>query len=732
MNPTQSPKDTQSARFSPGIRSISCVPAVKSIVLFLTVLLFFASGAWAMPTTEDDARNAAVNWLSQEAQPMGSPMGRHVKNVQTFADETGAPAYYVVYLQPSGLIFLPADDQVDPIIGFVSDATSYDPSSDNPLGALVNRDIPGRVARVRGTETADAPMAKAKNKWNRLAGLVSSSEGAGADSPLSSVSDVRVAPFVQSRWDQAGADGSNPNPTCNFPCYNYYNPPYGSGNPANNYVCGCTATAMAQVIRYFQYPSAGIGVVSGKYSVGGGPQQTGKTLGGNGKGGAYDWKKMPLTTSSSTPLDQRQAIGRLTWDAGLALDTDYDSVANDGSSSGWDNVPNAFLSFFHYSNAIHGDNHGNNLPEADLYAMVNPNLHAKYPVILGINGPNGGHEIVCDGYGYNGSTIYHHLNMGWSGSDDAWYNLPTIDAVANDYLFTSIHTCNYNIYTSGSGEIIAGRVTDAVGNPISGAQVERKGLSGSKHFTTTDAKGIYAFTQVPSNSTYNVTVAKTGYTFIFWPVLTGASTDGDVSTVGTGTGNVWGVDFAAMVFPPTAPTGVKATAGNAQATVSFKVPASNGGCPITGYAVTSSPGGKTGTGKSSPITVQGLTNGTIYTFTVTAANALSLNSPPSSPSNKVKPVGPPGAPTNVKATAGNAQAKVSFTAPVSNGGSPINTYWVYPDPSVPNVVGFMGAHSPITVTRLTNGVAYTFTVNAVNGVGTSSESLPSPPVTPQP
>ena len=79
---------------------------------------------------------------------------------------------------------------------------------------------------------------------------------------------------------------------------------------------------------------------------------------------------------------------------------------------------------------------------------------------------------------------------------------------------------------------------------------------------------------------------------------------------------------------PGAPTGVSATAGNASASVAFTAPASNGGSVITGYTVTSSPGGITVTGATSPINVTGLTNGTAYTFTVIATNAVgnSVNS----------------------------------------------------------------------------------------------------------
>jgi uncharacterized protein (TIGR02145 family) len=73
---------------------------------------------------------------------------------------------------------------------------------------------------------------------------------------------------------------------------------------------------------------------------------------------------------------------------------------------------------------------------------------------------------------------------------------------------------------------------------------------------------------------------------------------------------------------PGAPTSVVATAGNTSASIAFLAPTNNGGSVITGYTVTSNPGGITGTGSGSPITVSGLTNGTSYTFTVVAINAV--------------------------------------------------------------------------------------------------------------
>ena len=90
---------------------------------------------------------------------------------------------------------------------------------------------------------------------------------------------------------------------------------------------------------------------------------------------------------------------------------------------------------------------------------------------------------------------------------------------------------------------------------------------------------------------------------------------------------------------PSAPTSVVATAGNASASVAFTAPASNGYSAITGYTVTSSPGSFTATGATSPINVTGLTNGTAYTFTVVATNAVG-NSGASTASTAVTPVAP--------------------------------------------------------------------------------------------
>ncbi|MEC0180297.1 S-layer homology domain-containing protein [Paenibacillus peoriae] len=123
--------------------------------------------------------------------------------------------------------------------------------------------------------------------------------------------------------------------------------------------------------------------------------------------------------------------------------------------------------------------------------------------------------------------------------------------------------------------------------------------------------------------------------------------------------------------------------------------------------------------------VTGLENGTTYYFIVKATNPGGESAASNEVSETPKTV--PSSPTDVTATAGNQQATVSFSIPVVNGGSPITGYEVTASPG--NITA-IGAASPITVTGLSNGTMYTFTVKAVNGAGSSAASAVSKDVTP--
>jgi len=179
---------------------------------------------------------------------------------------------------------------------------------------------------------------------------------------------------------------------------------------------------------------------------------------------------------------------------------------------------------------------------------------------------------------------------------------------------------------------------------------------------------------------------------------------------------------------PSAPTGVSATAGDTTATVLWSAPF-DGGSPITSYTVTSSPGGLTATtAGATSTTVTGLTDGVSYTFSVVATNAVGPSNP-SSPSNSVTPAAPtvPDPPTGVSATAGDTTASVSWSAPF-DGGSPITSYTVTSSPG--GLTATTAGATSTTVTGLTDGVSYTFSVVATNAVGPSNPSSPSNSVTP--
>ena len=201
---------------------------------------------------------------------------------------------------------------------------------------------------------------------------------------------------------------------------------------------------------------------------------------------------------------------------------------------------------------------------------------------------------------------------------------------------------------------------------------------------------------------------------------------------------IWTVDYgqnllkfaaAYLLAAPNAPGTPTATPGNGDALVSWSAPV--GGDAPSSYTVTSSPGGLTCTvnAPATSCTVEGLTNGTEYTFTVVATNS-GGDSAPSSASAGITPVDVvPGAPGTPTATPGVGQAEVSWSAP-NSGGAPVS----YTVTSAPG--GFTcTVDAPATscvVEGLTNGTEYTFTVVATNTGGDSAPSSASAGVTPAP
>ena len=500
-------------------------PLFRISVLLYTLLWLFAVSVYTKPVTMRQSQSVVAGWLKISGQPLGATLGHGIGKITAYQDDTGANVYYVVSLHPDGYVLVAADDEVDPILGF-SDNGSYQPTSENPLFTLVSRDAAERIVHVRahpGESHPVGPFVSPAKKWQWLSQFENENAGGSSEaiSGISSLSDERVAPLVSSKWDQMKSPGGNY-------CYNYYTP--------NHYPCGCVATAMAQLMRFYQRPTAGVGTTSFNIEVDN-KVEARNLRGGDGAGGAYSWSDMVLVPTSSITDTQRKAIGSLTHDAGVSV---WMSYTADGSSADTLDAATAFVNTFSYANAIQGYNAGSNIGNG-LNGMVNPNLDAGYPVLFGITDGTNGHAIVCDGYGYSSSTLYHHLNLGWSGSDNAWYNLPTITTTY--YKFITLYKCVYNVYTSGTGEIISGRVLTASGSPLSGVTVTAKQANNTTYVAQTNSKGIYALTKLPSNTNLTISASKSGYSIFSQSMSTGQSINNHSTS-----GNLWNNNFSATSY----------------------------------------------------------------------------------------------------------------------------------------------------------------------------------------
>jgi len=243
----------------------------------------------------------------------------------------------------------------------------------------------------------------------------------------------------------------------------------------------------------------------------------------------------------------------------------------------------------------------------------------------------------------------------------------------------------------------------------------------STSFTATSTPG--GFTASGAGSPLTVTGLQSATSYTFAVTGTNASATGPASSASSS------ITATTVPATPSAPTATDSGSGraynNGAASVAFTAPAT-GGSAITGYTVISSPGGFTGTGSSSPITVTGQQSATAYTYTITATNA-NGTSTASSASASATATTVPQAPTIGTATDGGtgSTATVTYTAGAT-GGAAVSTFTAT---SSPGGVTGTGA-SPITVSGLTAGTAYTFTVTATNANGTSTASSASNSVTP--
>ena len=517
-----------------------------TLVFACIVAMLSWVSAEAADVSLPQAKRAAGRWLERNPQPLDADIGGTPVAGKTHTRPDGTPLFHVMRLSEGGFIVTSADDGIDPIIA-ISDGETLVEDDGNPLWILLKTDMDNR------RKSLDLERAqRAANPLMTLADLVEegvSPEAQWADLlaesdfsilGLSSVADVRVSPLVQSTWDQDTVPGSS------MYTYNYYTP--------NHYVCGCVATAMAQLMRYHQFPTANMSTFTRTCYVN--DVATSRTT----LAGTYSWVDMPLAPTSSISEAQRRAIGRLTYDAGVSVGMQYTA---DSSGAYTLECASALTGVFKYSNgmAYYPTAFNANIVQRAVLA----NLDGGCPVLLGISG-DGGHAIVGDGYGYSSSKLYVHLNMGWSGEQNAWYNLPTVDT--DYYDFDTLSTLVYNVYKSGTGELVTGRVLNGAGVGVAGVTVAAYKAQGGTFVTNTvtGSNGIYALRLAGSNNPLNIVATYNGATqtksvTAYQSVSATYTRSGmgmSISNSGT-VGNSWGNDFTFNL--PAVPANVSATDG---------------------------------------------------------------------------------------------------------------------------------------------------------------------------
>lgn len=453
------------------------------------VLLFAANFVFAAEVGLEEAKNFARGWR-----------GKNVSAARTHKSAAGESRFHVVSFEGGGWAAVGADDEEAPVIAFSDNGEELVEDEKNPVWFLVKRDAEGRAKERGSRRSRSSRGSRGKHKgWeykrnvSAVAKAVADKEGQGeaesgvrlaageVKTSVSGIEDVRVAPMLQSTWDQKMAGGYN--------TYNYFTP--------NNYYCGCVATMMAQMLRYFEFPQTRVTAKTF-------PCMSGSNINDSStmsvtncvmKGGVYDWSKMDLNPNASTPDANRQEIGKLCYDVGVSVNMMWSSVA---SGSFLQNAREAFIDTWGYSNAsvvlfISGVH---DYSKEEFKTIVISNCEAGLPVGYGISGSSaGGHAVVIDGYGYSGGGFYVHINAGWSGSSNAWYCPP--DLTMGRYKFTDSDELVYNVYTEGAGAIVTGRVFDKDGSPVEGAVVSGYGVDlYSNHWpfeAITDQYGKYHF-----------------------------------------------------------------------------------------------------------------------------------------------------------------------------------------------------------------------------------------------
>lgn len=367
----------------------------------LLLLLMLPAMLMAAPVEPNLAQQVAENFINapesgtnnavQQAPRKPKRMRRTAKQV------TSDQQFYVFNSEDgNGFVIVSADDVVRPILGY-SDSNIFDVNNvpDGVRFFLDNYNQQIKYAQENNLTQSN----EIREKWEAMR----NNNGTQAT--------TIVAPLITTKWGQA--------PLYNSLC------PIVSVVVSKNFlqttymreqaVTGCAATALAQVMNYWEWPQRGSG-----------SHQYNSTLAGtqycNFGATEYDWGNMPDSLTPNSNTNQIKAVATLMYHCGVSMDMNYGFVAFGGSGIDTiSQVENAVKSFFRYSESTTSIDKSQ-YTDAEWISTLKSQLDAQHPMVyIGIG--KGGHAFVCDGYR---SDNYFHFNWGWSGGSDGYYPVDSL------------------------------------------------------------------------------------------------------------------------------------------------------------------------------------------------------------------------------------------------------------------------------------------------------------------
>jgi hypothetical protein len=371
---------------------------MKRLIATVLLSLFFISILSAAPVDEQTARLAATRWMLLSAN--GESTDHTVDAVYTMSSD-GLTACYIINLLPSGMVVVSADDIAAPVIMYSPDG-QYDGSTLPPaLEHMLEAVMQDIATAVRNGEAQTSRIADLWSKLLEDEENMVAYFGGGA-----SVS--AVSPLLSTTWNQT------------FP-YNKDCPATTTGGSGGYVYTGCVATAMAQIMKYWDFPTTGVSSHSYTHSTYG-------LQSANFGNTTYNWSAMPNSVSGSSSTAAKNAVATLMYHCGVSVEMDY---GPSGSASSIYYSYQVMPVFFRYKNSISYKSRSSYSASAWL-SLMTAELNNGRPILYRGSNQSGtsGHAFIVDGF--TGSD-YFHMNFGWGGYLDGYFYLNDITPGTNTF-----------------------------------------------------------------------------------------------------------------------------------------------------------------------------------------------------------------------------------------------------------------------------------------------------------